>query len=174
MNVAGLLFRSEPQFGWKIAFAPWNILLKMGPIPKHASKFSSFIQCTLQASLKLLTKRRSTFDRLIGLVIWFESTIALFLSVRNRDRATNHQKRFSIAFHSSKLKAGDSQLFKRLSARVCRSPESLFQLQLAQLPPYHVLQRQWPLVSAVAQTADAESDEPAKKRSKKAQQQQQR
>ena len=68
----------------------------------------------------------------------------------------------------------------------CRSPDSLLQLQLAQLrkrgdaervfaqlPPFHVLQRQWPLVPAVTQTADAETDEPIVKQSKEAQQQKQ-
>ena len=58
-----------------------------------------------------------------------------------------------------------------LRARVCRSPDSLLQLQLAQLrerndakrvfpqlPPFHILQHQWPLVSAAAQSADGESE----------------
>ena len=60
----------------------------------------------------------------------------------------------------------DSRHFSKFSA-FCRSLDSLLQLQLtqlhtrgdamrvfAQLPPFHILQRQWPLVSAVRQPED--------------------
>ena len=75
----------------------------------------------------------------------------------------------------------DNQLLNKSNAS-CRSPDSLLQLQLAQLrkrngcervftrlPPFLLLQRQWPLLLAIAHTADAGSVEPEANRRNEAQ-----